>query len=68
MADLLLTERGGEPTGKNWSTNFIKSCPEIKTKFYRKYDYKRAQCEDLGIIGDWFKLVRNMIAKYGILS
>jgi len=66
MADLLLAERNASLVGKNWTTNFIKRRTEIKTKFSRKYDYKRAQCEDPVIIGDWFKLVRNIIRKYGI--
>lgn len=66
MADLLLAERDALPVGKNWTTNFIKRRTEIKTKFSRKYDYKRAQCEDPTIIGDWFKLIQNTIGKYGI--
>jgi hypothetical protein len=66
MADLLLAERDALPVGKNWTSNFITRRTEIKTKFGRKYDYKRALCEDLVIIGDWFKLVRNTVAKYGI--
>jgi hypothetical protein len=68
MADLLLAQRDASPVGKNWATNFINRRPEIKSKFNRKYDYKRAQCEDPVIIGDWFRLVRNVIAKYGILD
>ena len=66
MADLLLAERDASPVGKNWTTNFIKRRTEIKTKFSRKYDYKRALCEDPEVIGHWFELVRNTIAKYGI--
>jgi hypothetical protein len=66
MADLLLAERDAPPVGKNWTSNFIKRRTEIKTKFSRKYDYKRAQCEDPVIIGEWFRLVRNVVAKYGI--
>jgi hypothetical protein len=68
MADLLLAERDGTPVGKNWTTNFINRRPEIKSMFNRKYDYKRAKCEDPVIIKDWFRLVYNMIAKYGILD
>jgi hypothetical protein len=68
MANLLLTERDASLVGKNWATNFINRRTEIKSKFNRKYDYKRAQCEDPAIIGDWFRLVRNVIAKYGILD
>jgi RecB family endonuclease NucS len=35
-------------------------------KFNRKYDYKRALCEDPGLIQRWFRLVQNTKAKYGI--
>jgi hypothetical protein len=66
MADLLLAERDAPPVGKNWTSNFIKRRTEIKTKFSRKYDYKRAQCEDPVIIGEWFRLVRNVVMKHGI--
>lgn len=68
MADLLLAERDAPPVGINWTSNFIKRRTEIKTKFSRKYDYKRAQCEDLVVIRDWFRLVRNTVAKYGIVE
>jgi hypothetical protein len=68
MADLLLSERGESPVGKNWTTTFIKRRTEIKAKFSRKYDYKRAKCEDPKIIQGWFSLVRNTVAKYGILE
>ncbi|KFZ23224.1 hypothetical protein V502_02292, partial [Pseudogymnoascus sp. VKM F-4520 (FW-2644)] len=33
MADLLLSEQGKSPVGKNWTTNFIKRRTEIKAKF-----------------------------------
>lgn len=36
--------------------------------FNRKYDYKRAKCEDLVLIRNWFCLVHNIMAKYGILD
>ena len=68
MADLLLAVRDAPPVGINWTSNFIKRRTEIKTKFSRKYDYKRAQCEDPDIIRGWFRLVRNTVAKYGILE
>jgi hypothetical protein len=42
MADLLLAERNGIPVGKNWTSNFINRRPELKSRFNRKYDYKRA--------------------------
>jgi hypothetical protein len=42
MADLLLAERNVPPVGKNWTSNFVNCCTEIKTKFSCKYNYKRA--------------------------
>ena len=54
--------------GANWTANFIKRTPELKTRFSRKYDYKRAQCEFPETIQGWFALVRNTINKYGILE
>jgi hypothetical protein len=66
MANKLRSCRGMGHVGANWTTNFIKRTPELKTRFSRKYDYKRAQCEDPKIIQGWFALVRNTIAKYGI--
>ena len=66
MANLLLTERNAGRVGSRWASNFIKRQPQLTTRFNRKYDYQRAKCEDSTIIGAWFKLVENTIAKYGI--
>jgi hypothetical protein len=66
MADRLLKERGGNPTGKNWVDNFIKRTPELRTRWSRPYDRQRAVCEDPAIIRPWFTLVQSMKAKYGI--
>jgi hypothetical protein len=68
MANRLLADRGASPVGKRWAINFIKRQPELKTRFQRKYDYRRAQCEDPTTIRNWFRLVENTIAKYGIRS
>ena len=68
MADLLLAIQSESRVGKNWTSNFIKHHTEIKTKFSRKYNYKRAQYEDPVIIGNWFKLIQNTIAKYRIMN
>jgi hypothetical protein len=68
MADSLLAERHRDPVGQNWAATFVKRRPELKVKFNRKYDYKRALCEDPEIIQGWFQLVENMKAKYGILD
>jgi hypothetical protein len=69
MANKLLSELKGAPTevGKCWTTRFITRHPEIKVDRYKKYDYKRALCEDPVLISDWFRLVNNTIKKYGIL-
>ena len=68
MADRLLRERGGKPTGKNWVNNFIKRTPELRTRWSRPYDRQRAVCEDPAIIRPWFSLVQLVKAKYGILD
>jgi len=68
MANRLLAERDAGPVGALWAHNFVKRQPELTTRFNRKYDYQRALCEDPEVIGGWFTLVRNTIAKYGILE
>ena len=66
MADSLLAARHCKPVGVNRPASFVKRTPELAVKFNRKYDYKRALCEDPQLIGDWFELVANTKAKYGI--
>lgn len=66
IADRLLRVRAGGRVGKNWIASFIKRHPELKSKYYRVYDYKRAKCEDPAKIRDWFRLVANMVAKYSV--
>jgi hypothetical protein len=68
MADCLLEARHRDPVGQNWAASFVKRRPELKVKFNRKYDYRRALCEDPGVIQGWFSLVQNMKAKYGIVD
>ncbi|KAJ3545561.1 hypothetical protein NM208_g2452 [Fusarium decemcellulare] len=68
MANSLLADRDASPVGKRWAHNFVKRQPELKTRLFRKYDYQRAKCEDPAIIRNWFTLVANTIAKYGIRS
>lgn len=68
MADSLLAERHRDPVGQNWAATFVKRQPELQVKFNRKYDYKRALCEDPEVIQDWFRLIENTKAKYGILD
>ena len=66
LADSLLAARNREPVGQNWAKSFVKRRPELRIKFNRKYDYKRALCEDPELIQGWFRLVQNTKAKYGI--
>jgi hypothetical protein len=71
MANLLLQKRSRDNTltvGKNWVYNFVQRHDSLESKYTRKYDYQRAKCEDPTIIRDWFRLVQNTIAKYGILD
>lgn len=35
-------------------------------RFVRRYDYKKTQYKDMGIICNWFALMHNTITKYGI--
>jgi hypothetical protein len=65
-ANSLLADREALPVGKLWVHNFIQRQPELKACRFRRYDYKRAKCEDPTIIQGWFRLVENTIAKYGI--
>jgi hypothetical protein len=66
MANSLRAERNLSHVGVNWPSTFVKRRPELQMKFNRKYDYKRALCEDPKTIQAWFRLVANMKAKYGI--
>jgi hypothetical protein len=66
MANLLRADRDASLVGKRWAGNFIKRQPELKTRFFRRYNYQRAKCEDPVAINAWFRLVANTIAKYGI--
>ncbi|KAJ0126560.1 Uncharacterized protein HZ326_30333 [Fusarium oxysporum f. sp. albedinis] len=66
MANKLLADRDAPPVGKRWASNFVKRQPDLKTRRFRRYDYRRAKCEDPEVIRGWFVLVKNTIAKYGI--
>ncbi len=67
MANRLLADRDAPPVGPRWASNFVKSHKQLSTRFTRRYDYQRALCEDPNVICGWFQLVRNTVAKYGIL-
>ena len=68
MANRLLAARDAQPVGKNWVSNFVKRRQELRTCWIRKYDHQRSKCEDPKVIGDWFRLLRNTIAKYGMVD
>jgi hypothetical protein len=68
MANRLLGDRDAPLVGVNWASRFVKRRKELTTRFTRRYDYKRALCEDPKLIRPWFELVRNTVAKYGILE
>ncbi|KAJ8107447.1 hypothetical protein OPT61_g8861 [Boeremia exigua] len=68
MADKLLREQEGDPTGKNWVDNFIKRTPELRKRWSRPYDHQRAACEDPVAIQRWFDLVEATKQKWGIVD
>jgi hypothetical protein len=68
MANRLLADRDAPLVGVNWASRFVKRHKELCTRFTRRYDYQRALCEDPKLIQPWFELVRNTVAKYGILE
>ena len=66
MASHILSKRVGKKTevGMNWTSRFVKRS-NLKTKYYRRYDYARAVNEDPNAIKQWFDLFNNMVKKYG---
>jgi hypothetical protein len=60
MANLLLKKRGTTPVisvSENWVTNYMKRRPLLSSRFSKRYNYKRAKCEDPKVIREWFDLV-----------
>jgi len=68
IANQLLRVRNAPPVGKLWAYNFVKRQLELRTRYTRRYDYQRAKYEDPKVISEWFALVRNVKAKYGIVD
>ena len=68
MANQLLRVRDAPPVGKRWAHNFVRRKEELRMRWTRRYDYQRAKCEDPKIISEWFALVQNVKAKYGIVE
>jgi hypothetical protein len=46
IANSLRAERNMGYVSSNWPSTFVKRCPNLRIKFNRKYDYKRALCKD----------------------
>ena len=70
MANLLLAKRGSVPiqlVGEKWVYNFVKRHDELATRFSRRYDYRRAKCEDPKTIREWFSCVEEAIREHGIV-
>ncbi len=68
IANRLLTIYDAIYVGPYWIFNFVKRQLKFYTHWNRPYDYQKAQYEDLKIIGIWFQLFQNMIAKYNIIK
>src|SRR5450432_312168 len=70
IANLLLEKRSNSgpnsQVSRNWVYNFVQRHQALQTRYNCKYDYQRAKCKDPKVIRDWFRLVENIIAKYGI--
>jgi hypothetical protein len=66
MADCLLADRNASLVGPRWAENFVRRQPQLNMAFRRQIDYQRAKFEDPDTVRQWFKLVRNVIIKYGI--
>lgn len=47
-------------------STFIKRRDKIKTQYARRYNYSRAQCEDLKVIKGWFNCLQQIQMQYGI--
>ena len=72
MADHLLAARGQDPppppVGQKWASRFIKTQPELQTKWDRKLHSQRALCEDPIKISAWYTRAEETRRTYGILD
>ena len=50
MADRLRTTRDASRVGPRWANGFVKRHPELTTRFRRRIDYQRTQCEDPDVV------------------
>ncbi len=51
---------------ENWVHKFVNCHEQLQSKYTQKYNYQQALCKDLKTMSDWFQLVKNTQAKYGI--
>ena len=58
--------RGALPVGSKWAYNFIKRTLPLRTRTTRSLNYRRAMSEDPKLIREWFNVISNTRAKYGI--
>ena len=68
MANLLLESRRAPRVGRLWPHRFFHRKPELQMQMSRANDFQRALCEDPDALNAWFRLVENMMAKYGIVD
>ena len=53
---------------ENWVNCYIQHHLEFKLKYTWKYDYQHVKCESSKLIEAWFKYVKKIIEKYGIIK
>jgi hypothetical protein len=68
IANDILETRGGKRVRKLWAYRFVRRRQELKTRFNRVYDFRRALCEDSELIRGWFRLFQNTRTKYGVVD
>jgi hypothetical protein len=62
IASLLASQYGRQITVRvNWPRTFINRHNTLKSKYNRKYNYKRALCEDPNLIRAWFQRIQQTI-------
>ena len=66
FASSITQARGAPPVGSKWAYNFIKRTLPLRTRTTRSLNYRRAQSEDPKLIREWFNVISNTKAKYGI--
>jgi hypothetical protein len=50
IANIIFSQHGNQQVGEKWVYNLVQRRAERKSRFSRKYKYKRAKCEDSKII------------------